>query len=221
MMRSVAQLFACRLMNLYARFVAMIRELLREHTQASHQRLEHKLDLLKIVDLNTYSRVVARFYGFVEPLEAELSRVSAKHSMVGVLFQDERLSFAERMKTQWLKADLDYLSRRLGASCKALEKAPHSALPCFRSPASVLGCLYVMEGSTLGGQFLSAHFEKSLGLNSEAGLSYFSGYGAQTGKMWRSFLSFLEEHAQRYPEWTDEILSSANETFEKMENWLT
>jgi heme oxygenase len=199
----------------------MIRELLREHTQTSHQRLENKLDLLRIEDLSTYGRVIARFYGFVEPLEAELSRILAELQVLGVDFQDERLSFAERLKTRWLEADLDYLSGRLGISREVLTKASRPALPHFKSPASVLGCLYVVEGSTLGGQFLSAHFQKSLGLKPGEGLSYFSGYGAQTGKMWRSFLAFLEEQSQSHPEWTDEILASANNTFEKMEEWLT
>jgi heme oxygenase len=200
----------------------MIRELLREHTQTSHQRLESKLDLLKIEELTIYGRVIERFYGFIEPLETELRRILAeKLPIYQVMLQDERLCFIERFKTKWLEADLTFLSARLACSYSDLEKAPHLALPQFKSPASVLGCLYVIEGSTLGGQFLSTHFEKSLGLKREEGLSYFSGYGAQTGKMWRGYLAFLEEQAHAHPEWTDEILSSANETFEKMEKWLT
>lgn len=195
----------------------MIREKLREHTQELHQRLERRLDLLKIKDLNSYCHVIERFYGFVSPLESLLVGTIAELG----LYQDERLSFAGRVKAQLLESDLAFLSKNIDMANGNPEMAGQEDLPSLRSAASVLGCLYVIEGSTLGGQFLTSHFEKALGLKPEQGLSYFAGYRSQTGRMWKSYLAFLEESIQDHPEWTDEVLASANETFKKMEQWLT
>ena len=46
---------------------------------------------------------------------------------------------------------------------------------------------YVLEGSTLGSQLLAAHFERLLAVRPHEGGTFFSGYGAATGSMWRAF----------------------------------
>jgi heme oxygenase len=49
-----------------------------------------------------------------------------------------------------------------------------------------VGCLYVLEGATLGGQFISRHLA-TLGIGPANGGLFFHGYGAKTGEMWKSF----------------------------------
>jgi heme oxygenase len=194
----------------------MIRDLLRKHTETAHQQLESKLDLINVRDMRSYAYIIAGFYGFVRPLEARMVQSISKFRML----EDERLSIFERLKAPLLKDDLVFVAQREGLQFTEPKLASRTELPDLSSPASILGCLYVMEGSTLGGQFISAHFEKTLGLKRGEGLSYFSGYGTHTGKMWRTFLTILEESSENHPDWTDEVLSSANRTFEAMERWL-
>lgn len=194
----------------------MIRELLRDRTQDSHQRLENLLDLMAIPDLHSYAHVVVKFYGFVRPLEEKLMQAWS----TAPVFQDPRIAFRERQKTQYLEADLNFLKSKLPAWVEPSQMSSATNLPRLDSPAHVLGCLYVMEGSTLGGQVLTRHFEKALSLSERSGVAYFSGYGAETGKKWREFISFLEEKAQAHPDWSDQIIASAIETFEKLETWF-
>jgi heme oxygenase len=55
-----------------------------------------------------------------------------------------------------------------------------------------IGCLYVIEGSTLGGQIILHSVQKSLNLDAGGGVKFFHGYGARTPGMWKSFISALD-----------------------------
>jgi heme oxygenase len=54
------------------------------------------------------------------------------------------------------------------------------------------GVLYVIEGSTLGGQIIVRHLERNLGLTRESGARFFHGYGADTEAHWQEFCVWLE-----------------------------
>jgi heme oxygenase len=60
-------------------------------------------------------------------------------------------------------------------------------LPEMNSLPGLLGTMYVMEGSTLGGQLIARHVEVALHLGDGQGSSYFRGHGSQTGPMWKEF----------------------------------
>jgi heme oxygenase len=106
-----------------------------------------------------------------------------------------------------LLADLEVL----GISQEAAATVNAAAIPQVQTLAQVLGSLYVLEGSTLGGQLLTRHFEKSLGLRGGAGCSFFASYGNDVGKMWTEFRNALVNHAD--PSTHPEIIESAIETF--------
>ena len=104
-----------------------------------------------------------------------------------------------------------------------LTEAEVDALPVYRfefsSVAEAMGIMYVLEGSTLGGKVLYRHIHEMLGFTPENGASYFWGYGAQTGNLWKSFISslthFVEENTGE-----DEVIGSAKKTFTIIDNWL-
>ena len=83
----------------------------------------------------------------------------------------------------------------------------------------VLGCLYVIEGATLGGQVITRHLEKNLGITPESGGAFFAGYGAETGARWKEFCALLTAAAERVSG-EDEIVASANDTFATLGRWL-
>jgi len=64
--------------------------------------------------------------------------------------------------------------------------------PVIESMAQLIGVLYTLEGSTLGGQHISRCLEKFLGLTQDSSVCFFNGYGERTQAMWQEFLDFAE-----------------------------
>lgn len=101
-----------------------------------------------------------------------------------------------RRRSGWLRQDLEW-ARSSWASDEEVEfqagdvPGLECEMPRFR--ASFLGAMYVMEGSTLGGQYIARHLERVLTLKPGEGDAYFRGYGDRTGEMWRSFKAVLAE----------------------------
>jgi heme oxygenase len=86
-------------------------------------------------------------------------------------------------------------------------------------PRSVfLGRMYVMEGSTLGGQYIAKHVEERLGLTHGEGDSFFVGYGDATAARWQEFRAVLAA----VPEGEAKtVIDSAKEMFELFEEAMT
>ena len=62
-----------------------------------------------------------------------------------------------------------------------------SSRPVLDDLAAVLGSLYVIEGSALGGRVIAPQLKRTLGLTQGAGASYFHGFGGETAAMWSNF----------------------------------
>jgi heme oxygenase (biliverdin-IX-beta and delta-forming) len=176
---------------------------LKRETAPAHQALETRLDLLRPgLTLAEYKRLLARFYGFYRPWE---------QAAFPVLEEARPGLAAGRRKVHLLEADL----RSLGVG---LEELPVSGeLPPLRTTAQVLGSFYVLEGATLGGQVLSRHFSRLLGLEME-GMRFFSGYGEETGPMWQAFREAMA--ASVAPAEEEAVVRSAVATFEALSGWL-
>ncbi|RYG41850.1 biliverdin-producing heme oxygenase, partial [bacterium] len=91
--------------------------------------------------------------------------------------------------------------------------------PVLADPAEAIGALYVIEGSTLGGQIISRLLRDSLGILPEEGGAFFSGYGAENGAMWRAFCEAVEGWA-RENGGVESMVVGARKTFNAMEAWL-
>lgn len=89
-----------------------------------------------------------------------------------------------RRRIEWLERDLAIL----GVS------APQAAIPdlVLRTVPEALGCLYVVEGSALGGQHIARIVGRDLGLNEANGARYFFGYGKETDVTWAAFVARLD-----------------------------
>lgn len=82
--------------------------------------------------------------------------------------------------------------------------------------SAYVGYLYVKQGSTLGGQVISKHLKKELGLKKDETIFYFNGYGERTGDVWRSFTIFLEQSEKSDVD-CKKALSYARKAFISME----
>ncbi|WP_165231876.1 biliverdin-producing heme oxygenase [Aquisphaera insulae] len=181
---------------------------LKQHTEHLHRRVEGAVDLLRRTrDAKSYARLLGRLYGFYEPFEGWLA---AMRSLDGL-----GLDLPARRKTPMLAADLVHLGWGPG-DVAALPRCDD--LPRPRTIASAIGCLYVMEGATLGGQFVRKHVEKALGF-SGPGLAFYASYGKDTGAMWAAFRE-AAERAVVDPEDRQETLAYAAATFEAFEAWV-
>ncbi len=172
---------------------------LRSGTDDIHRRLEGDSPLAR-PDLTTdaYHDVLGRLWGLVVPLEEALE-------CAGVPLVD----WPDRRKAPLLAADLPTLDGL--ARCD--ERPP------LEGGDAVLGCLYVLEGSTLGGRMVAARVESTLGVGA-VGTRYFRSYGDQVGARWRGFRNGVAERADAGGD-VDVMVASARWTFELFHRWLT
>jgi heme oxygenase len=180
---------------------------LKDETRPEHDAIEQVLDLMDgTLTLAAYRRRLEQFHGFYRPVEERLQVLGGwgKHG----------IDLGARSKVLLLEADL----RVLGA--EAVENLPVCwELPDLTDVVNGFGCLYVLEGSTLGSQFISRHVQKILGVTPEGGGRYFHGYGEQTGEMWREFGAALTAFAVER-ETQDRIVENAIATFRKLRGWF-
>ena len=182
---------------------------LKQLTHAEHQATEESVDLPAcLASQADYRRMLERFWGFYGPLEAKLA-MRPEWAGAGVAIE-------QRLKTPALLCDL----RALGRSPAAIAGLPRCTdLPAADSFASALGCMYVLEGATLGGQIIAREARRALDLTPERGCAFFSSYGAEVGPMWRAFgallLQFAVDDAAEAA-----IVQGARETFQAFRRWL-
>jgi heme oxygenase len=186
-----------------------LRSRLRTATAALHRSLETRLDLLSPhLSLERYQRLLRGFHGYyaaIEPRLVELARQT-------------RATLAIVARTGHLEQDL--LS--LGVPADAIAAAPRCAdLPALLDREHLAGCLYVLEGSRLGGRVIARFVEEHLGLTRLRGCCFFADEGQETTRRWTEVLSWLEGHAADAGVDQLRIVSSAAETFRSLERWLS
>lgn len=96
--------------------------------------------------------------------------------------ESSSFSYSRRRKLPWLIEDLAYFGT---SPSPALYSAP-----VINSWGGLVGMLYGIEGSTLGGQVISRSLRVNLGIEKQSGGRFFFSYGEATRLMWDEFLSF-------------------------------
>ena len=155
----------------------MLLQRLKAETAERHDRLERELDLMH-PDLTRaeWVRRVARFYGFYQPWEEAVARAVGGDADLAAMVADRRKICG--WSGIW----------RTWTSARARVALPRCrCLPVVETTEQVLGSMYVLEGATLGGQFIARHVEATLGLSGGRGYSFFCSYGTATGRMWQAF----------------------------------
>ena len=180
-------------------------EKLKEGTKNNHQNLEKELlKRLKIIrSSNEYAELLTHFYSFFGGLELCID----KHLDLNIL-----PDYPYRRKTSAILNDL----RCIDAVLPAL--AEKSALPEIGNHFQALGALYVIEGSTLGGQIICKILRGQVSCIDPAAMSFFSGYGDQTYQMWNVFKQAID--LIKEPEDENMVIVSANHTFLEFSNWF-
>ena len=183
---------------------------LKAETQASHIRLERSVDLPRRVrSASAYRILLEAFYGIYSPLESEIKRSFIE---IALWLPD----ITARMRTASLRLDLCVLGNT------SPEALPFASVPPLRSLSEIFGCLYVLEGSTLGGQIIVREIAGQLSYTPQDGCSFFASHGAEVGRMWNKFRAAIESYSVAYPdaETHDQVVYSAEATFRIFADWI-
>ena len=126
------------------------------------------------------------------------------------------LNINDREKALFIEEDL----KALGI---AFEKHTLLEETFFRDTYSdvylAAGALYVLEGSTLGGQIIVKHLHKAMP-SIFVNTAYFSGYQQKTGSMWKEFLHQLTALPQSMQQ-EQQIIIGAITTFKIIDGLLS
>jgi heme oxygenase len=176
-----------------------ILQALRLETRPAHDQLEQNVfnQQLTAGTITAAATVhfLAKMHGFLAPYEARLEAQN-----LGPEWET-----ATRQRAHLILEDLQQ-------PAAALEICPD--MPPLATWPQLLGAMYVVEGSTLGGQVISRQLAKAnIPLR-----AYFSGYGERTGPLWKAFCQLLAQQAT--PANEAEIVASARLTFQKLDAWL-
>lgn len=185
---------------------------LRLDTAAAHRQLEAALDVESALrQTESYGMMLAGFYGFHQAAER------AMEASAGLPL--EGYDPVARRKSPWLREDL----LALGWSGDRIEAQPvpdAGDLPCLPDAAALLGCAYVMEGSTLGGRHIEAMMSGNAAIPLEA-RRFFQGYGNLTGAKWTGFLKVLEDFGNTAgPDQFECAARTARGTFQSLGEWM-
>ncbi len=161
-----------------------------------------------VIDVCEYRKLLERLYGFHRPFD-DLVRSAATISTID-------LDLDARARSPALRADLI----ALGLDERTIVSLPlWSAKLPLASKGSLLGALYVVEGSTLGGLQIARALKGYIGDESGAGRSFFLGRDERRSAMWSEFLQQLEALAEAAEQARDAI-GAAAATFEAFEAWM-
>jgi heme oxygenase (biliverdin-IX-beta and delta-forming) len=187
----------------------MILQRLKHETRSYHEQLERSLNICdEHLTLARYTHILEQFLGFYQPVELLFSTFQQRHIL--------NREVERRSKTLWLLQDLN----ALGIADADLAALPTCTdLPTLDTLYHALGCMYVLEGATLGGQIIARHIQRVLRLDQHRGCTFFHGYGCDTGTMWKAFGELLVTHiANREAE--NAVIFAVCETFTLFHQWL-
>jgi len=152
-----------------------------------------------------YRDLLARLYGFHAAFDARMIQApAALAKAIDLPLRGRAALIAEDL------AGLGASPQRLAALPLCEDMAP------MASEGDYLGALYVVEGSTLGGQFIARALATAVGENRR----FFLGHGSEHSRLWRSFVARLDRLDAEPAEAAD-AERSALAAFGAFERWMS
>lgn len=174
-------------------------EYLKENTKQFHDDVEAKFESQKIFDksytLNDYRQILWLNYLFHLNYESKAFDAVSDETA-------QTINLEQRRKLHLLEIDLKNLD---------MESVEPSDDISVKNEAEALGILYVMEGSSLGGNVI----KKQLSQNPEFAdmtFHFFGCYGEKTGEFWKNFKETLDNRflESQY----DDVLGGAQKAYQ-------
>ena len=157
------------------------------HKMAETRPLQRELTRGQLTQ-QAYADYLGQLLLIHRALEQALRRHRDSHDAIAAVFRNHQQREAD------LLDDLAFLGQdpenmqpltRTAELTKSIEYAADN------SPVSLLGYLYVLEGSTNGARFIARVVRKTYGFE-ERGLSYFDPYGDEQPQRWQAFKDDME-----------------------------
>ena len=156
--------------------VAIVRAL----TSELHAQLEAAINIDSALgSINTYRQLLLGYLSIYRPFEQALS---------GLITPTGVITHPGLNNTSLLEQDLRALHT------PAMHSLLPATLPPLQTTDEILGALYVVEGSSLGGQYIYRQVQQQLHLDSTHGAAFFYGKGPATGTAWKRFITLFDEH---------------------------
>lgn len=183
---------------------------LRTSTADCHKQLElnnlSQALLSDNVNQAIYCSYLIQLYSFVKGFEQYVYPELSQHF----------LNINQRKKALLIEEDINALEISI-LKHKQLEEAIFR--DTYTNVYLAAGALYVLEGSTLGGQIIVKHLQKAMPSNF-VNTTYFSCYQQKTGSMWKEFLQQLTALPQSMIE-EQQIIKGAIITFKIIDSLLS
>jgi heme oxygenase len=180
----------------------MFPEELKETTADAHMALERKMipHLKNITSIADYTKLLS----FLHVYYAELDDRLTPYVEAGLYH-----SHSEN-----IRRDLQHLNGHQTFTWTHIPQMPE-----IDSTEKALGVLYVLEGSTLGGQVITTMLLKQLNSPDSTGFSFYNPYGEETMARWQKFKArlngpFTDKQKQA-------IIDGANATFSSLNRWIS
>lgn len=186
-------------------------EYLRQNTRQYHDMAEEKFSSQRIFDhdfsLEDYQYLLLGNYCLIEAFEDEVFSHISQYPQLELLL-------CRRRKLPSIKKELEQFA-------PLAVKPP--ATVTITNVYEAIGILYVIEGSTLGGNVIAKNLRRSERFKG-FDFPYFGIYGQETGLMWKNFLTQIEAFIpeQHYPE----VLKGAQLAYEYLlsgstDDWIS
>jgi heme oxygenase len=190
-----------------------VRTRLRVATHPCHLQLNQHTLLAKLIQrdltLSAYHRVLVAYFHLYQAVENRINQYLQLHPNL--------FDYSERNKLPWLSYDLSFFHDDLREL--DYKKLQITTFPEIKDTGQLVGILYTLEGSTLGGQVISRNLAENHGLTATRGACFFNGYGERTLTMWQDFLSFAESISKNVNA-CQAAVESACQTFQLFEHAL-
>lgn len=180
---------------------------LRDETDHYHEQLNAHPLMLTLMQpqslLSHYHQVLCAYFKIYQLLENRILQFLNVTSC--------SLDCAQRMKLPWLKQDIQFFNLEVQLQGTMAEQA--EMLAKINTMGDLIGVVYILEGATLGGQFISRSLLKNHGLSAIEWARFFNGYGEASSRMWKSFIDFLPTLHLNQTE-SDAAILAACQTFQ-------
>jgi heme oxygenase len=175
---------------------------LKTETIELHDEVMSYVPLLNVdLNLDQYRSHLKRMISLYAPLEANL--------LVAIAHLGDPFGLSIRLKSDWLRSDLfalDVSEAEINTLSSQLECEAVLTMPEF------IGTLYVLEGSTLGGQVIRRSLLTRLPFAAKA-MRFYTGYGDRTATLWGTFRTIAQNLVTEQD--IPASVSSAKATFQR------
>ena len=127
------------------------------------------------VTLEQYQKYLLAMFGVINEVESQI------FPQVSSVFSD----ITQRSKSQLIASDLKEIGAFAFPTKQNIFEISGKSLPFL------IGILYVIEGSTLGGRYMLKNIESAIDIDGKIATTFLSGYGNSTGSMWKKFMHEL------------------------------